>query len=396
MQFPERFGRLPSYTFGQLRALLDAHAPGGDVIDVSVGDPRHAFPAWISEEISANSCAFGRYPPACGTFELRTAICDWIDSRYQVELDADTNVVSTCGSREALFNFCVALCPGNNDGCIGRVLIPNPFYQVYLGGTVASQGIPEFVEASEQNGFFPDFAFLGKETLDQTSIAFVCTPSNPQGAIASLEYLENLVALAVKHNFRIFSDECYSEIYRDTAPPSILQAVRNLGVGLEHVVVFNSLSKRSNLPGLRSGFVVGGSETIAHLKHFRSYSEPATPVPLQMAAARAWRDEGHVAANRARYQSKYELAEDILGEFQGFRGPQAGLYLWLNVGDGEKFALRLWKTRGIRTVPGAYFATEARGINPGKPYVRVALVAEEDELERGFEGIGDCLKSGAF
>ncbi|MCY4541772.1 MAG: aminotransferase class I/II-fold pyridoxal phosphate-dependent enzyme [Rhodobacteraceae bacterium] len=391
MQVPTRFGRLPNYTFRQLRALLGDHSPAGNVVDLSIGDPRHSFPDWIGDEIAANCAAFGRYPPACGTHELRSAVSHWIKARYQVEIDPDANVISTCGSREALFSFCIALCTGGDGEPQRHVLIPNPFYMVYLGGAVASCGLPCFVEASAANGHFPDLESVGEEILERTSIAFACTPSNPQGAIASLPYLENLVSLAVEYGFRIFSDECYSEIYSSEPPPGILQAVRNVGAGLENVVVFNSLSKRSNLPGLRSGFVVGGAATVRHLKHFRSYSEPATPVPLQMAAAKAWRDEDHVAANRARYRRKYALAADILGDWQGFQRPQAGLYLWIDVGDGEDFALRLWKSRGVRVVPGAYFSTEAHGNNPGKSFVRVALVAEEDELEDGLTGIRDCL-----
>ena len=331
--FPERFSNLPAYAFPRLRALLDAHAPGGPVIHMTIGEPRHAYPAWVPEVIADSAAGFGLYPPNEGTPELRRAIADWVARRYGVTLDPDTQVMAANGTREALYNAAMALCPETKGGARPAVLMPNPFYQVYMIGALSVQAEPVFAPATAATGQLPDFAALPAGTLDRAALCYICSPANPQGAIADAGWWQDLVALAEKHDFRILADECYSEIYRDTPPPGALRVAADMGADPERVVVFHSLSKRSNLPGLRSGFVAGGPQSMARMKQLRAYSGAPIPLPLQRVSERAWADEAHVVANRALYAEKYALAYRILGNVPGYVSPQAGFFLWLPVED---------------------------------------------------------------
>lgn len=391
MTYPERFSNLPEYAFPRLRGLLDAHAPGGDALHMTIGEPRHAFPDWIVQTIADNAEGFGKYPPNDGTPQLRGAIAEWAGKRYDVRLDADTQIMALNGSREGLFNACIALCPETVGGKRPVVLTPNPFYQVYAVAALAVGAEPVYVAADADNGFLPDFAALPAETLDRTAIAYICSPSNPQGAVASKEYWTTLIGLAEKHDFKIFADECYSEIYRDDAPAGAMQIANEIGADPERVVIFHSLSKRSNLPGLRSGFVASGPQNIARIKQLRNYAGAPLPLPLQHAAQAAWSDEAHVVENRALYRQKYEVADQIFGNLPGYRSPQAGFFLWLPVEDGEQSALRLWQETGVRVLPGAYLSRDVDGSNPGSKFIRVALVAPKEEMARGLRAIRECL-----
>lgn len=391
MTYPERFSNLPEYAFPRLRGLLDAHAPGGDALHMTIGEPRHAFPDWIVQTIADNAEGFGKYPPNDGTPQLRGAIADWARKRYDLRLDAETQIMALNGSREGLFNACIALCPESVGGKRPVVLTPNPFYQVYAVAALAVGAEPVYVAADADNGFLPDFAALPAETLDRTAIAYICSPSNPQGAVASKEYWTTLIGLAEKHDFKIFADECYSEIYRDDAPAGAMQIANEIGADPERVVIFHSLSKRSNLPGLRSGFVASGPQNIARIKQLRNYAGAPLPLPLQHAAQAAWSDEAHVVENRALYRQKYEVADQIFGNLPGYRSPQAGFFLWLPVEDGEQSALRLWQETGVRVLPGAYLSRDVDGSNPGSKFIRVALVAPKEEMARGLRAIRECL-----
>jgi aspartate/methionine/tyrosine aminotransferase len=392
MVLPQRFSNLPEYAFPRLRGLLDAHAPGGEVVHMSIGEPRHPFPAWVSDIIAENAAGFGRYPPNDGTPELRTAIADWIARRYGVTLDADRQIMALNGTREGLFNACIALCPEKTArGAQPVVLVPNPFYQVYAVAAAAVAAQPVFVPATAATGFLPDFAALDPDILDRTQIAYICSPSNPQGAVADRAYLQDLLALAEKHDFRIFADECYAEIYRNAPPPGLLQVAADVGADPERALVFHSLSKRSNLPGLRSGFVAGGANGIARIKQLRAYAGAPLPLPLQRAAERLWADEAHVAESRALYTEKFDLADRILAPLQGVTTPDAGFFLWLPVDDGEAAALKLWRETGVRVLPGAYLGRDVDGENPGSGYIRAAMVAPKDQLQRALTGLRDCL-----
>lgn len=397
--FPERFLNLPAYAFPRLRALLDVLEPGGPVVHMTIGEPKHAFPPWVADIISENVQGFNKYPPNDGTPELRTAISDWIDRRYGVRVDADTQVVALNGTREGLYNAAMALCPEQKAGAKPLVLAPNPFYQVYAVAALSVGATPVFVPAVAANGFLPDYAALDGETLDRVAIAYICSPANPQGVVASRDYWQSLIALAEKHDFRIFADECYSEIYRDAPPVGALQVAAELGADPERVVIFHSLSKRSNLPGLRSGFVAGGPQSIAAIKQLRAYSGAPLPLPLQRAAEKVWADEAHVIENRRLYAEKFDIADRVFEGIAGYRSPQAGFFLWLPVPDGEAAAVKAWTETGIRVLPGAYLSRDTDnntdrntdGANPGKEFIRVALVAPKTEVRDALIRLRDCL-----
>ena len=391
MEFPERFAALPEYAFPRLRALLDHHEPGGPTVSMTIGEPTHPFPEWVSEVLNASLDGFNRYPPNEGTPALRDSIAGWITRRYGVTVDPATQVCNVNGSREALFNACLAVSPERKSGQRPIVLVPNPFYQVYAVAAVASEAEPLFVPATAATGFLPDYAGLPPEILDRVTVAYLCSPANPQGSVASLDYWTRLLALAEKHDFKVFADECYSEIWRTAPPPGALEVLATSGADPERLVVFNSLSKRSNLPGLRSGFVAGGPKTMARVKQLRSYNGAPVPLPLQAVSARAWSDEEHVRANQALYAEKYALADAIFAGQQGYAAPEGGFFLWLPVEDGEAAALKLWTGTGVRVLPGAYLSRDTAGGNPGAGYIRVALVAPKDELQRGLIRLRDCL-----
>ncbi len=391
MKFPERFSNLPAHAWPRLRALLDVHEPGGDVVNMTIGEPKHAFPAWISEIITDNSAGFNSYPPNEGSAELRNAISDWIKQRYGVAVDAATQVMALNGTREGLYNAAMALCPKSKNGRQPVVLTPNPFYQVYMLAALSVGAQPVFVPATEATGHLPDYAALSPDVLNQVTIAYVCSPANPQGAVASREYWTDLIRLAEQYDFQIFADECYSEIYRDTPPCGALEVASEMGADPERVLIFQSLSKRSNLPGLRSGFVAGGPESIRRIQQLRNYAGAPLPLPLQAAAAAVWSDEDHVIKNRRLYREKFDLADRILGNVPGYRTPEAGFFLWIPVDDGEQATLKLWRETGARILPGAYLSQDVDGVNPGANYIRVALVAPKEETQRGLEAIRDCL-----
>ena len=389
--FPERFSNLPAYAFPRLRALLDPHAPGGDVLHMTIGEPKHAFPAWVAEVIAEHSAEFNKYPPNEGSPELLQSIATWLQARYGVGVNPAEQIMALNGTREGLYNAAMALCPETLGGKPSVILIPNPFYQVYMVAALSIGAEPIFVPATAESGFLPDYTALPPEVLDRTAIAYLCSPSNPQGAVASRTYWRDLIGLAEKHDFQIFADECYSEIYRDTPPVGGLQMAAEFGADPERVVVFHSLSKRSNLAGLRSGFACGGPRSIAQLKQLRTYSGAPLPLPLQRAATKVWADEAHVIENRALYAEKFEMADEIFAGVPGYNSPEAGFFLWIDVGDGEAAALKLWQDTGVRVLPGAYLSRDVQGANPGKKYIRVALVAPKNEAEQGLIRLRDCL-----
>ncbi|SFD85195.1 Aspartate/methionine/tyrosine aminotransferase [Sulfitobacter brevis] len=395
MTYPERFSNLPAHAWPRLRALLDAHDGGGTPIHMTIGEPKHAFPAWVTDKIVENAAGFNSYPPNDGSPELRGAIAGWIARRYGVEMDADTQIMALNGTREGLYNAIIALSPEAKNGQKPAVLMPNPFYQVYMIAAISGGADPIMVPATAETGHLPDFTSLPTDVLDRTTAAYICSPANPQGAVADRAYWAALIALAEKHDFLIFADECYSEIYRDAPPVGALQVAQEVGADLNRVVIFHSLSKRSNLPGLRSGFVAGGAETIREIKLLRNYAGAPLPLPLQQAAAAVWADEAHVEQNRALYVEKYHIADRILGNVAGYVSPQAGFFLWLPVEDDEAAALKLWRETGVRVLPGSYLAQNVNGENPGKTYIRVALVAPKNETTRGLQAIRDCLYSDA-
>ncbi len=390
MTFPERFSNLPDYAFPRLRKLLDPHTPGADPIAMTIGEPRHPMPDFVAPILAASIGDFAVYPPNDGTPDLLDAISGWIARRYGVHLLQDRLMVLN-GTREGLFNAAVAVAPEVKGGKKPAFLIPNPFYQVYTVAAATCGAEPIYVPATAASGHLPDYASLPTEILDRTTVAYLCSPANPQGAVASKAYWADLLALAEKHDFVIFADECYSEIWRSAAPAGILQVAQDVGANPERVFAFHSLSKRSNLPGLRSGFVAGGAQGIAQIRKLRAFAGAPVPLPLQKVSQAAWRDEAHVLANQALYRAKFDAADKIFAGLQGFNLPEGGFFLWLPVEDGEAAALKLWRETGVRVLPGAYLSRDAMGVNPGTTYIRVALVAPKDEMQRGLIRLRDCL-----
>ena len=393
MIFPERFSNLPDYAFPRLRALLDHHQPGGHIIHMTIGEPKHDFPPWVTDVIMKNAAGFQGYPPNEGSPALRGAIADWVNRRYGVSMDADANVMALNGTREGLYNAAMALCPEQKNGQQPIILCPNPFYQVYMVASISVGAQPYFVPATAATGHLPDYAGLPEDVLNRTAVAYICSPANPQGAVASRDYWAELIQLAEKYDFRIFADECYSEIYRDTPPVGALTVAQELGADPERVTLFKSLSKRSNLAGLRSGLIAGGPETISRVKLVRSYAGAPLPAPLQAAAAKVWADEAHVQENRALYQEKYAIADEVFAGVQGYMPPEAGFFLWLPVENGEETALKLWQETGVRVLPGAYLSQGDPGQNPGEQFIRVAMVAPKTEMKRGLITLRDCIYS---
>ena len=389
MTDPERFTSLPEYAFPRLRRLLDSHAPGGEPIAMSIGEPRHPMPDFVGPILAASLAGFGQYPPNEGAAELLDAIAGWVSRRYGVTLP-ENRLMALNGTREGLFNAAIALCPETKGGKRPVVLMPNPFYQVYAVAALAMGAEPVYVPATAATGFLPDYGALPRDILNRTAIAYICSPANPQGAVASRDYWADLLVLAETHDFRIFADECYCEVWHHAPPPGILQ-LAGAFTDPERVLAFHSLSKRSNLPGLRSGFVAGGADAIARIRQLRAYAGAPLPLPLQRVAQAAWADEAHVDASRALYHAKFAMADAIFADVQGYRPPAGGFFLWLPVADGETAALTLWQQTGVRVLPGAYLAREVQGDNPGKGYIRVALVGGQQETQRGLTRVRDCL-----
>jgi len=371
----DRLDQLTDYAFTRLRRLLDGVPPGDAVpLDMALGEPRHPPPDFIRPILGSAEAEWGRYPPGAGTPELRQAIADWLDRRYALPaglIDPDRHIVPVCGTREALFLAALAAVPARG----GAVLLPNPFYQAYLGGAVMAGAEAVLLDATPANGFQPDLAALDPALLDRAALVYLNSPANPQGSVLSRAQLKTALDLARAHDFVLAVDECYAEIYTESPPPGALEAAAETG-SLENLLVFHSLSKRSNVPGLRSGFVAGDADLIALTVRLRAYGGATLPLPVMQASAALWRDEEHVAENRRLYREKFDAALELFDVDR----PAGGFFLWLDVADGEAAATTLWHEAGVRVLPGAYMAREsADGGNPGDRYIRVALVHAPDE-----------------
>ncbi len=397
-----RLDRLRDYPFQRLRALLDPiPTPAGlKTINLSIGEPNQPYPDFVAEILDANRHLYGIYPPANGSAELRQAIAAWLDRRYHLPagmIDPDRHVLPLAGTREGLFMIAEVVVPERKGGGQPIAAMPNPFYQAYVGAAVMAGAEPLYLPALPENGFLPDLDALDKATLDRVAMLYLCTPSNPQGTIASIEYLEKAIGLARAHDFALIVDECYAEIYADAPPPGGLEACARLGGDMTNVLVFHSLSKRSSVPGLRSGFCAGDPALIAAFTKLRNYAgAPSTPATTAAAAA-LWRDEAHVEATRAAYAEKFSIAESIIGNRYGFYKPAGGFYLWLDVGDSEDAARQLWAKGGVRCLPGLYLTkaeTEAgadAGLAAGKPFIRLALVHDAATIRQAMERLRDAL-----
>ena len=376
--------RLHPYPFEKLGALF-AGLPVADKphIALSIGEPQHPSPDFVQQVLRDNTALLAKYPATAGLPELREAIAGWLTRRFKLSgVDADRQVLPVNGTREALFAFAQALLDRDQQPL---VLMPNPFYQIYEGAAFLGGGEPVYLPCTAASGLQPDFDAVDEAVWKRTRLLFICSPGNPTGAVLSTAQLKALIQLADKFDFVIASDECYSEIYRDKAPPGLLQACAEMARhDYRRCVVFHSLSKRSNLPGLRSGFVAGDADVLAGFLRYRTYHGCAMPVHHQLASIAAWNDEAHVAANRALYNEKFKAVLDILGEPLKVSAPDAGFYLWPKTPvDDETFARRLKAEENVTVLPGRYLSRTVDGRNPGKNRVRMALVAELDQCIEG-------------
>lgn len=394
-----RLNDLMTYPFQRLTQLLDDVTPPEGVapISLSIGEPRHTPPSFVTEMLSEHADDWGRYPPTRGTPGFRQAVADWLTRRYDLPkgfVTADAHVLPCAGTREALFMFALVAVPEQKDGAAGTadtnacpvVLVPNPLYHVYAGAGVMAGAEAIYVPALAESRFLPDFHALGPELMDRTALAYLCSPANPQGSAATLDELKSLLSLAIDHDFILAVDECYSEIYDATPPAGALQAAAAMGskaeTALNHLMIFNSLSKRSSAPGLRSGFVAGGAAAIAAFTKLRNFASCQTPLPIAMVAERLWRDEDHVQRIRDDYRAKFDQAENALAGRYGFYRPEGGFFLWLDVGDGEEACRRLWGEAALKVLPGTCLCPDdtIEHQRPGAAYIRLALVHETATL----------------
>jgi N-succinyldiaminopimelate aminotransferase len=391
--------RLQPYPFQRLRQLFAGTKPNATLrhVDLSIGEPKHPTPALITEAIASNFGGLAQYPATLGTPALREAIADWLAQRYGIARpDPALQILPINGSREALFSFVQAVI--DPTGPAQPVVVsPNPFYQIYEGAALLAGAEPYYVNCLPESGLQADWASVPEDIWQRTQVVFVCSPGNPTGAVMDLDGWRTLFELADRHRFIIASDECYSEIWFDTPPLGALQAASLLGRSYERLVVFSSLSKRSNAPGMRSGFVAGDAEILAKFLLYRTYHGSAMSTMIQAASVAAWQDEAHVEANRAAYRAKFEAVVPLLAEPLNAQWPDAAFYLWAEVparyhGDDTAFARELYEQCHVTVLPGSYLARTAHGVNPGAGRVRLALVASLDDCVEGARRIAEFAR----
>lgn len=394
--------QLHPYPFEKLAALKANTTPNPNKTDIflSIGEPKHSAPQFVLDTLQQHFDKFSAYPATKGIPELRNAIATWLMRRFSLiatALSAEHHILPVNGTREALFSFVQAQIDrkARTDNQKPLVVCPNPFYQIYEGAAYLAGAEPYFVNATEENGFIPDFAAVPEDVWQRCQILFVCSPGNPTGAVMSHEQFKLLIELADRHDFVIVSDECYSELYFEESQPPVglLQVCAEIGRNdFSRCLVFHSLSKRSNLPGLRSGFVAGDANLIQSFLLYRTYHGCAMSVPMQIASASAWSDENHVKENRAIYRAKFDAVLAILNDVMSVQRPDAGFYLWPRLRiSGEDFALKLFTEERVTLLPGSYLSRTAHDQDPGYHFVRMALVAPLAECVEAAERIRDFV-----
>ncbi|MGH6988253.1 MAG: aminotransferase class I/II-fold pyridoxal phosphate-dependent enzyme [Stellaceae bacterium] len=362
---------------------------------MSVGEPQHEPPAFLKDVIADHAHLWNRYPAMAGTPAFRAAASDWLAGRYRLPagmIDPDRHVLALSGTKEGLYLAASLVMPAEKAGRRPVTLLPNPYYLVYAGAGHMAGSETIALDATAQTGFLPDLDAIPEATLARTALFYLCSPANPQGAAADLGYLKKLIGLARQFDFVLAIDECYSEIYDRVAPAGGLEACAALGGEMTNILVFHSLSKRSNAAGLRVGFIAGDPDLLQRYGKLRSFGGTQVPLPLQEGAVALYRDEAHVEENRARYRRKFDICADILNDRFGFYRPAGGFFLWLDVGDGEAAALKLWREAGLRVLPGPYIGRpNAAGINPGQRYIRLAIVHDDDTVAAGMRRLVKVL-----
>jgi len=377
--------RLQPYPFERLAELLaDVTAPARlETIRLSIGEPKHPTPGFITEAVIEHLHGLSQYPATRGSETLREIICAWLTGRFslpQGSLQPQHNVLPVSGTREALFAIAQCLLDGSPDAL---VLMPNPFYQIYEGAALLAGAEPYFLNTTADSGYLPDFDAVPDAVWQRCQLVYICSPGNPTGQVIDTATLQALIERAHRFDFVIAADECYSEIYPDenAPPPGLLAAAADMGnADYRHCLVFHSLSKRSNAPGLRSGFVAGDAALIASFFRYRTYHGCAMPPATQAASQRAWQDERHVAENRRMYREKFSAVIDILSPVMGVQAPAAGFYLWLRTPvDDREFCRNLYREQNVIVLPGSYLSRDTAQGNPGRDHIRLALVAALDE-----------------
>jgi N-succinyldiaminopimelate aminotransferase len=392
--------RLHPYPFEKLAQLKQGITPPADKshIALSMGEPTHATPHLVQEALLTHLHGLANYPTTKGVPELRQAIAGWISRRFQIPADGinpETQVLPVNGTREALFSFAQCLIDPTKANPV--VIMPNPFYQIYEGAALLAGAEPYYLNTLEDSGYLPDFDAVPDDIWQRCQLIYICSPGNPTGSVIDQASHEKLLKLAEKHDFVIASDECYTEIYDDenNPPPGLLQTAYNMGnTAFKHCVIFHSLSKRSNAPGLRSGFVAGDAEILKYYFQYRTYHGCAMPLPTQHASIQAWQDERHVIENRRLYREKFAAFIDILGDVCTISKPPASFYVWLKtpIADTE-FAQQLFAGQNITVLPGSFLSRDCDGVNPGLNHVRIALVAPLDECVEAAQRIKNFLNS---
>ena len=388
-------GQAERSPFLRTTELLAPYQPGKPLITLSLGEPQHPVPAFVGPVLAKHIADFGRYPIAKGIEPFRRAVANWLSNRFQLPrpLDPENEIIVLNGSREGLFFAAIAAARyvGARKGR-PAILMPNPFYPAYGAGARAAGCEQIYLPTTPANGFLPDLDALDEATLARTVAFFIASPANPQGSVASRDYLIRLKQLADRFGFMILSDECYSEIYTREAPGSILEQA---GPDFTNVVAFQSLSKRSNLPGMRVGFAAGDAKFLSAFHELRNVAAPQVPVPLQHVAVAAYSDEAHVEENRKLYRIKFDLADQILGSRYGYARPAGGFCAWLDVanrGGDEAATVRLYRDAGVRVIPGSYLARQQdNGSNPGAGYIRLALVSDSESTAEALHRLVEIL-----
>jgi N-succinyldiaminopimelate aminotransferase len=389
---------LHPYPFEKLRSLLSqCHQPNPqETIALSVGEPQHALPGFVSPVLQSTWQSLNKYPKSKGSAALRECIARWQTKRADLQpssLDPEAQVLPASGTREALFSFAQAMLDPTL--AQSKVGMPNPFYQIYEGAAIMAGCEPFYINCLPECAYQPDFNAVTPEQWDALQLLYICNPHNPTGASFSLETLCMLVEKAQHHNFLLAADECYSEIYRNpSAPPiSLLAACKHLGLDrFEKCIVFNSLSKRSNLAGLRSGFVAGDADLLTHYARYRTYHGCTLSPVADAVSVAAWSDETHVSENRALYQRKLDTAHALLTDLTPLPDPAGGFCLWIPTPvDDHAFTQSLYEAENVLVLPGQFLARSAHGINPGQSHIRVALVAEQSTCERGIQKIAQHI-----
>ncbi len=380
--------KLHSYPFEKLALLKRGIRPPAHLnpIYLSIGEPTHDAPEFVKRRLSDSLNELNRYPTTRGIKELRETIVLWLEKRFSLRgqsLNPDINVLPVCGTREAIFAFIQSSIANQMSGEPPILVTPNPFYQIYEGAAILAGADVNYINCAERDGFLPDFSLVPEKVWQRCQLLQLCSPGNPTGAVMSLAHMQQAIELADKYDFIIASDECYSEVYLDesTPPPGLLEACSEMGRhDYSRCVVFHSLSKRSNLPGLRSGFVAGDEQLIQSFYKYRTYHGSTMSLPAQKASMMAWSDEEHTRKNRALYREKFAAVTDILEGVLSFSQPLASFYLWVKTPiDDIDFSQRLFAEKNVTVVPGQYLSRDSNGSNPGANYVRIALVASTAE-----------------